>query len=230
MPRRTSLQAFARILASAVVLLALGAAANLGANLAIYICRAPLAWRPSLRPGRPYASPVIVSARWPYPLAPDRTVFHDQILREPTWFEDHDEGISLAPGLPARSEFWSGFGVPARIAASGTDADGVCYEKTVNIPLRGSMVFPTWPLWRGIAINTLAYAALLGVLWQTALKLRATRRRRNGWCTTCGYDLAGTSTEAPCPECGSSRTKAAAAKLSTRQTTRRGSRRCPELR
>lgn len=61
----------------------------------------------------------------------------------------------------------------------------------------------TLPLWRGLAANTLFYAALL-LMPLTMLRWHRTcRRRRRGCCVACRYDLAGIEAEpVVCPECG----------------------------
>lgn len=61
-------------------------------------------------------------------------------------------------------------------------------------------VFPRVPLWSGLILNTLFYAALIiGPVVPVRLLRRARRRRRNR-CVACRYDMAGGGTV--CPECG----------------------------
>lgn len=59
---------------------------------------------------------------------------------------------------------------------------------------------PLSPLWRGVAINTLVLGspALLLLLIPP---VRASRRRRNGECPRCAYDLKHDFASG-CPECG----------------------------
>ncbi len=60
---------------------------------------------------------------------------------------------------------------------------------------------PLHPLWRGFAINTVFYAAILWLLTLGPSAARRTIRRRRGHCLNCGYDLRG-DFSAGCPECG----------------------------
>jgi len=73
-------------------------------------------------------------------------------------------------------------------------------------PPRTRILLPTCPLWLGVAVNTLFYAAALWVLFLTRLLLphhRRLNRIKRGLCPKCGYDLqsSGVKHEA-CPECG----------------------------
>lgn len=64
---------------------------------------------------------------------------------------------------------------------------------------------PLIPIWPGFYINTLLYACVAWLVFFapfTALRFtKRARRRRNGWCLQCGYDLRG-ATNVTCPECG----------------------------
>ncbi len=62
-------------------------------------------------------------------------------------------------------------------------------------------VLPLRPIWRGFAINTFFYAAIVWVLWSSPLAARRVSRRKRGRCIQCGYDLRGAEHEV-CPECG----------------------------
>ncbi len=60
---------------------------------------------------------------------------------------------------------------------------------------------PLLPLWRGLAMNTLLYAAVwLGLLLMPRIA-RRWWRVRHGCCRVCGYDLRG-GFATGCPECG----------------------------
>lgn len=61
---------------------------------------------------------------------------------------------------------------------------------------------PLFPLWPGVALNTLVFATTLALLWHTPGAVRSFRRRRGGRCMKCGYDTTGLET---CPECGTTR-------------------------
>lgn len=63
---------------------------------------------------------------------------------------------------------------------------------------------PLRPIWPGLIINTLFYAALSWSLWLIPLPLRRARRRRRNLCLRCGYPRAGIAAEVACPECGAS--------------------------
>ena len=60
---------------------------------------------------------------------------------------------------------------------------------------------PLGPIWPGLAINTILYAALLWLLTLGPFTLRRVLRRKRGRCIKCGYDLRGAEHEV-CPECG----------------------------
>lgn len=69
---------------------------------------------------------------------------------------------------------------------------------------------PLTPMWVGLAINTVAWAAIWFVLVQLAMlpvwlwrRWRWKRRERRGRCLRCGYELGGTGDPTrTCPECG----------------------------
>lgn len=60
-------------------------------------------------------------------------------------------------------------------------------------------IVPLQPLWGGLTLNTLAFAAVLFLPWQAAAWRRMQRRARRGLCAACGYELSGLNR---CPECG----------------------------
>ena len=63
-----------------------------------------------------------------------------------------------------------------------------------------SRTLPLRPIWRGFAINTIFYAALLWPLLSGPFALRRLNRRKRGLCVACGYDLRHAD-HAACPEC-----------------------------
>jgi hypothetical protein len=81
-------------------------------------------------------------------------------------------GIDLSPESP---QYWEALSVRA-------------------LPLR--------PIWPGLAADTAFYAGAWWLLLLAPGRLRRTLRRRRGRCTRCGYDRAGLTPGAPCPECG----------------------------
>jgi hypothetical protein len=62
---------------------------------------------------------------------------------------------------------------------------------------------PLRPIWRGLMVNTLFYAALwamvVGLVWWRPMRRR--HRRSRGLCGRCGYDMRGIA-GGRCPECG----------------------------
>jgi len=66
-----------------------------------------------------------------------------------------------------------------------------------------STLFPIYPLWRGLFVNSLIYALALGVVLSTRRMLLRRSRVKRGCCVKCGYRLI--ATVAKCPECGQSR-------------------------
>ncbi len=63
------------------------------------------------------------------------------------------------------------------------------------------IVVPLRPIWPGVAINTLFYAAILWLLTLGPFTARRMIRRKRGHCIKCGYDLSHAEHEV-CPECG----------------------------
>lgn len=76
--------------------------------------------------------------------------------------------------------------------------------------LRDHRYLPIHPLPLGFAVNTVAYASCLWLLYVLPRHLRMWLRHRRGCCTACGYDLRGAA-HARCPECGTRPAGAAAA-------------------
>lgn len=60
---------------------------------------------------------------------------------------------------------------------------------------------PLAPIWSGLLLNTLFYAAILWLLIPGPFVLRRLIRIKRGLCETCAYDLRGAEHDA-CPECG----------------------------
>ncbi len=77
------------------------------------------------------------------------------------------------------------------------------YQTWLSTRLRLSIwrALPFRPIWPGFAINTIFYAAILGMLWLSPFVVRRVIRRNRGRCIKCGYDLRG-DFSAGCPECG----------------------------
>jgi len=64
-----------------------------------------------------------------------------------------------------------------------------------------SGVIPTTPLWSGIFLNTIFYAAALGVAWWLTCSLRQLQHLRRGRCPRCRYNMRFDFSH-ECPECG----------------------------
>jgi hypothetical protein len=133
------------------------------------------------------------------------------------------------PGsLPAWSRLWRPESWPHEVNMGGYIQSEMAMEVGAGWPLpsitmdwdsahrneyRGGKVLPSppgirmrflaWrPLARGLAVDTLFYAAALaGLVGGARLVVRA-RRRRRGVCPACAYDLRGLAADGVCPECG----------------------------
>jgi hypothetical protein len=98
----------------------------------------------------------------------------------------------MPPGMGMRSEVRHALAVP-------WPRSGNASGNTPPDPLH----LPRKPL-PGLAINTIAFAALWGVVLHAPGAIRRTMRRALGRCTACGYALAGQQ-QPGCPECGQGR-------------------------
>ena len=112
--------------------------------------------------------------------------------------------LHIATGLPMRACY----GV--RVGSRWWDADQqtMVFEMktntfwTINVNTR-QMLLPLRLIWRGFAINTIFYAAVLWVLFAVPMKVRRWRRIKRGQCASCGYSLRGRGSAGDaCPECG----------------------------
>ncbi len=97
--------------------------------------------------------------------------------------------LSMPTKTASRSEFQS----PLKIAATpGNTSLMVSSER--NGPFRRTwVVFPFWLSTLGLLVT--------GVTPLAFGPIRDRRRRRNGWCVSCGYNLRG-NRSGRCPECG----------------------------
>ncbi len=113
-------------------------------------------------------------------------------------------GAQVALGWPALCVA----GDVARTAMWGTRSPG---PKHV-IVVRG-LELPYRPLWPGLLINVLTHAAAWSVVlptvtWSVRTTWRAIvrhRRKDNGLCMNCGYDVYDQPSGSKCPECGEAR-------------------------
>ena len=110
-----------------------------------------------------------------------------------------------AHGWPMRSFRWYRYGAKmyGAIELGGDrriedrDDDGTGIAGT----LTGAKAIPFLPIWPGLVLDTVFYAAPLLVASRGLLALRGLIRRKRGLCVACGYDLRG-NIEHGCPECG----------------------------
>jgi len=70
----------------------------------------------------------------------------------------------------------------------------------------GRVLLPKRVLWRGLILDTLFYAVLIGLLLVGASQGRARLRKARDRCPKCAYDLRG-DLDTGCPECGWNREK-----------------------
>ncbi len=70
-------------------------------------------------------------------------------------------------------------------------------------PARDSTLraLPLIPIWRGLLLDTLLFAAIIAIVHSSVRALRSHLRRRRGHCPRCNYDLLH-NVEAGCSECG----------------------------
>ncbi len=85
-------------------------------------------------------------------------------------------------------------------AEPGLDLPPLPESKGLGLVLN-PRALPLRPIWPGFAINTLFYAAILGLVIPGPFALRRYIRRKRGLCVACGYDLSHADHDA-CPECG----------------------------
>jgi hypothetical protein len=131
-----------------------------------------------------------------------------------TEFQDIDEGMSTS--LYSDMKFgWPALSVRSRgaINLSTSAADG-SYTRSIEgalsvpivlatkgSPMVQSVMIPYRPIWTGLAINTILYAALFWVLLSIKRAYRHARRMHKGRCPMCSYELEYSFIDG-CPECG----------------------------
>ncbi len=96
------------------------------------------------------------------------------------------------PGLITGREVVGGYELPPRSWTRGL------------IPGTKLRALPYIPIPLGFVVNTLSYAAFIGISITGASAGRRVIRRKRGLCAKCGYDLRGAEHEV-CPECGTTR-------------------------
>ena len=164
-------------------------------------------WDRPWRPGTAVFGWAIPS--WPYPAQIDGEP-PDVFQRTWTLWVDFDEAHNrrevpeLLGAVFYRRAKGYRFGFPFRCMASWVNARRATSitSMQVQIPGVGPRRIPLHPIWLGLALNTIFYAAIAWGLWQIPLALRRRSRRRSGKCVRCAYSLSGLTSGAPCPECG----------------------------
>ncbi len=85
-------------------------------------------------------------------------------------------------------------------APSGHTVRGGITLSSASVTTGAARVLPWLPIWRGLILNMLIYAAAWLVVILVYRRLRAAVRRRRGRCPRCNYDRRKSA--GPCPECG----------------------------
>ena len=102
--------------------------------------------------------------------------------------------VVFARGWPLVS-FWCDVTVQPRRVRGGIDfGDSM---GTAQLP----RFLAYWPIWSHLAINTIFYAAMLGVVFFVPGMVKRRVRRRRGLCPACAYPV---GTSPVCTECGAS--------------------------
>lgn len=131
-----------------------------------------------------------------------RILSANPIIRVPE--EPHHKWHLYESGWPAQA-FW-GWRVPSRgffEPSPGAKGGVIVIERPSADPWIATVhiAIPYLPLWRGLILNTLFYAAIWWVLLAMPRLIRHMLRARKGLCRSCGSDMRGL-TNTPCPECG----------------------------
>ena len=87
------------------------------------------------------------------------------------------------------------------ILQGGIELEPANPQQVSSLSIDDQRALPYWPIWRGLAVDTLFYATILFVLLGGIGFTRRELRRVRGRCIKCGYDLRGDS-GGGCPECG----------------------------
>ena len=163
----------------------------------------PWAWGDWFR-----SSPSEPLVTWPYPRDAGSTV-----IREGTRSSSVPLDVDL--GYGENHAFALRYGWPMRALATWGDVpDGRGSEVNLKHGVFLARIWPHrmagglpcilgwYPIWGGVVLNTVFFAAAGFVLWRGPRIVRWVRRRRAGTCISCGYDLRGLGDGAVCPECG----------------------------
>ncbi len=158
----------------------------------------------SQRMAHSYVNPT-ETATSPLDLIPSwSTISHEIDLAGPEVFEIQIQDARGWPMLSMRCTFLRAGAIPGPI--TGREVVGG-YELPPRswtrglIPTTKLRALPYIPIPFGFVVNTLSYAAFIGISITGALAGRHVTRRARGHCIKCGYDLRG-DFSAGCSECG----------------------------
>jgi len=137
-----------------------------------------------------------------------------------SWHELNTEFQAIDEGMSTSLYSEMKFGWPALCARSegavnlSTFADDGSYTRKItgsisvpiivvgkSSPMVQSVMLPYRPMWIGIGINTLFYAAIFWMLLSIKRAYRHARRMHKGRCPMCSYELEYMFVDG-CPECG----------------------------
>jgi hypothetical protein len=150
-------------------------------------------------------------ANKPDPQGPSWATYMDQqtvirVFRTPQsqmTFAQQPSQIDLGAGWP-----WISFRAcsPATSAANptwvGAVSLGQASRRTPTVSVAVDRQLPLLPYWPGLCADVGLLSAAWWIVFAAAALVRARVRRTRGQCSRCGYDLAQTPRELPCPECG----------------------------
>ncbi len=152
---------------------------------------------------------------WPQPVPPSWPRAATKLISSSSFWYDHvwwEAEVRSPEGELSWLQLWDRrAGWPCRclhwwkLDGLGGNPEQWNGVKHGRLAVRSARSLPLLPLWPGFAINTVFYALIAWGLWQVPPTIRRRRRRRNGLCVRCGYDLKGLGGLAggsPCPECG----------------------------
>ncbi len=127
----------------------------------------------------------LFAAGWPMPALRSTTRYDS--------FASEDGSPGMPPGMGLRYEVRDALAIPW---PRGSQSAGNAPPDPLNLPRK--LLLP------GLAINTICFAVLWGMVLYAPGAARRAARRALGRCTACGYALAG-QTRPGCPECGQGR-------------------------
>lgn len=109
-------------------------------------------------------------------------------------------GCDHAAGFPVRALWYQA--EPVWRPRFGFQVHGGIMTSAPNVQASDIRALPYFPIWPGLAMNTLIYAAAWFPLLLSASALRSQLRRRRNLCPRCAYSVLNLPPNSPCPECG----------------------------